>query len=101
MRVIVFFDLPSVTDEDKREYRHFQKMLIKNGFIMQQESVYSKLALNSTVAASIKDTVRKNKPKMGIVEMLCITEQQYSKIEYILGEGDSKVEDSTDRLLIL
>ena len=53
MRVIVFFDLPTETAEDKKEYRNFRKFLIKKGFLMLQESVYCKLALNMTVADSI------------------------------------------------
>ena len=53
MRVIVFFDLPTETPDDKREYRNFRKFLIKKGFLMMQESVYCKLALNATVAESI------------------------------------------------
>ena len=40
MRMIVFFDLPAITVEEKRHYRQFRKLLIKNGFVMLQESVY-------------------------------------------------------------
>ncbi len=43
MRMLVFFDLPTLTKEDKRNYRQFRKLLIKNGFIMLQESVYCKM----------------------------------------------------------
>ena len=50
MRVIVFFDLPVETSADRREYAHFRKHLVKNGFLMIQESVYSKLALNMSAA---------------------------------------------------
>ena len=41
MRMLVFFDLPTETAEDRRNYNRFRKYLIKNGFIMMQESVYS------------------------------------------------------------
>lgn len=41
MRVLVFFDLPTLTLEDKREYRRFRKYLIETGFIMLQKSVWS------------------------------------------------------------
>ena len=34
MRVFVFFDLPTLTSENKREYVRFRKFLIKNGFLM-------------------------------------------------------------------
>ena len=47
MRAIVFFDLPNVYTKDKRAYLLFRKYLINEGFIMLQESVYSKLILNS------------------------------------------------------
>ena len=52
MRLLVFFDLPTITSLDKKEYRQFRKFLIKDGFIMMQESVYSKLALNQSVLNS-------------------------------------------------
>ena len=32
MRIVVMFDLPVLTLEDKRNYRNFRKTLIKNGF---------------------------------------------------------------------
>ena len=42
---------------------------------MQQESIYSKLALNTSIAQRIEDNVRKNKPPEGLVQMLTITEK--------------------------
>ena len=39
MRVIVFFDLPTLTSKERREYRRFRKFLINEGFIMMQESM--------------------------------------------------------------
>ena len=62
MRIIVMFDLPVVSISDRREYNKFRKYLIKNGFFMMQESVYCKLAQNSTAADLIIDNIRKNKP---------------------------------------
>lgn len=55
MRVIVFFDLPVKTKKDRREYSNFRKYLVKSGFMMMQESVYSKLALNQNVANAFKN----------------------------------------------
>ena len=86
MRIIVMFDLPVVYISDRREYNKFRKYLIKNGFFMMQESVYCKLAQNSTAADLIIDNIRKNKPLSGLVQALKITEKQFSKIDYIVGE---------------
>lgn len=101
MRVIVLFDLPSVTNNDKREYRKFRKFLIRNGFIMLQESVYIKLVLNFTAANAIMRNVRKNKPASGLVQMITITEKQFSKMEYIVGVFKSDTLSSDERLTIL
>ncbi len=101
MRVIVFFDLPTLTLQDKREYSKFRKYLVKSGFIMLQESVYCKLALNSTVSDAIMQGIRNNKPLNGIVQMLVLTEKQFSKMEMITGDYKSNVLDTSERLVIL
>ena len=101
MRVLVLFDLPVETLEDKKEYRRFRRFLIKKGFVMLQESVYSKIALNQTNVDSIRDAVKQNKPKSGLVSMLAITEKQFQSMECIVGEYKSEVIDSDERLLVL
>ncbi len=101
MRVFVFFDLPVLTDANKREYRKFRKYLIKSGFLMVQESVYCKLAQNSSVATTINDGIKRNKPSEGLVQMLVITEKQYAKMEFVIGERKDNIIDSDDRLVII
>ena len=34
MRIMVFFDLPTITPANRKDYANFRKYLIKNGFIM-------------------------------------------------------------------
>ena len=101
MRMLVFFDLPTETNEDKRNYRAFRKLLIKSGFLMMQESVYCKLVLNASVEASVLSLIHKNKPPHGIVQLLTITEKQFAKIEYITGDSESEILDSDERVVIL
>lgn len=101
MRIIVFFDLPTETNEDKRNYRKFRKALIKDGFIMMQESVYTKLMTTPSVENSVKNMIHKNKPEKGIVQTLTVTEKQFSKMEFVVGEYKSDVIDSEERVVIL
>ena len=101
MRIIVMFDLPVETLENKRDYRKFRKFLIKKGFLMMQESIYCKLALNQTMAGLIANAVKENKPPEGLVQMMLITEKQYARMEYVVGECQSQVIDSDDRVVIL
>ena len=99
MRLMVFFDLPMLTDKDRREYNRFHKFLLKNGFIMMQKSVYTKLVINNVTSNAVKQRVRNNLPPDGTVELLEITENQFSKIEYLVGEEQQLTIDTMDRLV--
>jgi CRISPR-associated protein Cas2 len=101
MRVLVFFDLPTETLENKREYRRFRKTLIKNGFLMMQESVYCRMLLTPGAGRAVLEIIRKNRPTEGIVQIMTVTEKQFAGMEYITGENHSEVIDSDERLIIL
>ena len=101
MRILVFFDLPVLTLENRRAYSKFRKHLLKSGFMMLQESVYCKLALNGSVANAIIENVHKNKPEQGLVQLLMVTEKQYAKMDIIVGDVKNEVLDSDERLVVL
>lgn len=101
MRILVLFDLPVETAGQRHAYTVFHRFLVRSGFIMQQKSVYSKLALNTTAAMAIMGSVRANKPEEGLIQMLTITEKQYARMELVLGSVSSELIDSTDRLVVL
>lgn len=101
MRIVVFFDLPVITASQRKTYRTFRKYLVKNGFLMMQESVYCKLAQNSSVGETIIENIRKNRPSEGFVQVLKVTEKQYGKMEYIVGESSNEVLNTDQRLVIL
>ena len=99
MRMIVFFDLPAITVEEKRYYRQFRKLLIKNGFVMLQESVYCKMITSPSVENSVKLLIHKNKPPQGLVQILTVTEKQFVKMDYVVGEYTRDVIASEERVV--
>ena len=101
MRVLVLFDLPVLTELNRRDYRMFHKFLITSGFMMVQESVYCKLVQNSSAADIMVDNIKKNKPHEGLVQVLRVTEKQYNKMDFIVGEKTGDVLTTTERLVIL
>lgn len=101
MRMFIFFDLPVITTENRRNYARFRKFLIKNGFIMMQESVYCKMVINQTVANTVMSNIKSNKPPDGLVQVLNVTEKQFEKMEFITGSFKSDIVDSDERLVIL
>jgi CRISPR-associated protein Cas2 len=101
MRLIVFFDLPMQTNKDLTEYRNFRTFLIKNGFIMLQKSVYSRLVLTPSSADLVKKQINKNLPKNGLIQLMQVTEKQYASMEYLIGKGSSNVINSNERIIEL
>lgn len=102
MRIMVFFDLPMETSKERREYSRFRRFLIKEGFFMEQKSVYTKLVANANVANRDIYAIRENKPKSkGYVQVLSVTETQYLKMETIVGSSSSNKIDTLDKVIII
>lgn len=96
MRLLVFFDLPVETATQRRNYRLFRKHLIKEGYLMLQESVYAKLVTNDGAAGAAVMRLRKHRPPEGLVQVLKVTEKQFATIDYIV--GDRKAYDEVDTM---
>lgn len=101
MRIIVMFDLPVETASQRKAYRTFRKYLIKQGFMMMQESNYCKMVPNSSAGDAVVTSLQSNKPPEGSVQVLRITEKQFSKMEYLVGEAKHNVINDDRRLVIL
>lgn len=101
MRTMLFFDLPMVSKSELREYRHFIKFIKSKGFIMMQESVYTKLSLNESVVESTLKEIRAKLPKDGIVSVLTITEKQFPSIKHLIGEVNVDVIINEEKVIKL
>ncbi len=102
MRLIVFFDLPVASPVQRRRYAQFRKFLIKEGFLMVQQSVYSKLVVNDAAASGAIARVRKQRPSEGLIQILKVTEKQYSTMIYITGNEPLHDEaDSMEEFMVL
>ena len=66
---------------------------------MMQKSVYSKLVINNVTSDAVKKKVAENLPPAGVVELLEVTENQFSRINYLVGEKQTLVEESMERLI--
>lgn len=50
MRLMIMFDLPVLTSENRRNYRKFRKALINEGFLMMQYSIYVRVCSNKKIS---------------------------------------------------
>lgn len=101
MRMILMFDMPTETVEERKAYRKFRKFLLSEGFIMHQFSIYSKLLLNNSANKAMIDRLQANNSKKGNITLLTVTEKQFARMIYLNGERDMSVANSDKRLVFL
>lgn len=101
MRVIIFFDLPVKTVRERKNYALFRKNLIREGFLMIQESVYVRIAVNRESAEFLENRVASFAPEEGLVQSLIVTERQYSSIRFLAGCSSKDVRNANDRTVII
>ena len=102
MRLLVFFDLPVETATQRRNYRLVRKHLVKEGYLMLQESVYAKLVTNDGAAGAAVMRLRKHRPPEGLVQVLKVTEKQFATMDYIVGNRRAYDEvDTMEEFVIL
>jgi len=86
MWVLVFFDLPTETKKDKKDYAQFRGNLRKDGFTMFQFSIYVRHCASMENAEVHIKRVKSFLPKFGHVGILCITDKQFGNIELFYGQ---------------
>ena len=63
MRIIVLYDLPTLTKKNRKDFHTFHKYLLRNGYYMLQFSVYVKLCHTFDYAQESAQKLEKNCPK--------------------------------------
>ena len=99
MWIFVFFDLPTKTKKERKKYTEFRRFLLKDGFIMMQFSVYSRICKGEDSVATHKKRVKEHLPPKGHIRMLSITDLQYSKMETLV--GTKKEEEKLEKKQLL
>jgi CRISPR-associated protein Cas2 len=85
MWVIVYFDLPTETKQDRKLYTVFRKNLISAGFTMFQYSIYTRHCLSREYADRYIQGVKKILPPKGHIVISCITDKQFGMMEVYHG----------------
>ncbi len=86
MRVMVLFDLPSVSKVEKRNYVRFRKRIMEDGFMMLQFSIYVRYCRNPQDAKKHIQRIESFAPRDGNIRILCITEHQFEEMILLVGE---------------
>lgn len=101
MRLIVFFDLPVTSVAKKRAYTLFRRFLLKDGYVMLQWSVYTRIVNGRTAADKHLKRLEQNLPKEGSIRCLEVTEKQFTHMKLLLGEADFQEKRVTADQMVL
>ncbi len=101
MRTLLFFDLPSITLKEKKHYRDFVKYLKALGFYRLQESVFCKMDIDKQAMDSSIKRIESKLPPEGSVIALSVTEKQFSTMKILLGDIETDVINSDERVIML
>lgn len=86
MRVIVFFDLPVTTKEERRLATRFRQFLLDDGYHMLQYSVYARPSGSVENAETHFMRLARQAPKNGSIRCMIVTEKQYAGMRLIAGK---------------
>ena len=84
MRLLVMFDLPTKTKRDKDRYIKFKRFLEDDGYMREQNSIYSWSLLSRSSAAAHRGRLRDYIPPSGSVVAIELTEKQYVDREILV-----------------
>ena len=98
MWVLVFFDLPTDTKKDKKNYALFRKNLQRDGFTMFQMSIYVRHCASMENAEVHIKRVNSFLPEYGHVAIMCITDKQFGNIKLFFGKKPIQPNSAGQRL---
>lgn len=96
MRLMVFFDLPVTTLEQRKQATKFRNYLIKDGYYMLQFSVYSRICNTIESAKLHEERLKLNLPPNGSVRSMIITEKQYASMNILSGKRKRKEKNAIE-----
>ena len=98
MWILVFFDMPSETKRDKRNYRQFVDRLEKNGFNRFQWSIFLRhCPSRENMMVHIK-RVKSFLPPKGHIAILHITDKQFGMMELFIAQKKEELPEISQQL---
>jgi CRISPR-associated protein Cas2 len=96
--IFIFFDLPTDTKQDRKNYTKFRKGMLKDGFSMFQFSIYIRHCASRENAMVHVNRVKRILPSKGYIGILQITDKQFGNMELFFGKNSKPSPDTPVQL---
>lgn len=100
MWLVVMFDLPVGTQAERRAATRYRNLLLDEGFVMKQWSVYLRYFDTRAKAEAAAERLGKQAPPMGSVSMMFLTDKQYGMTRNYEGPMPKPTEKKPDQLAL-
>ncbi|MFN8322948.1 MAG: CRISPR-associated endonuclease Cas2 [Chitinophagales bacterium] len=89
MWILVFFDLPTETKQDRKNYTKFRDKMMDDGFTMFQYSIYVRHCASRENMEVHQKRIKNILPPKGKVVMMNITDKQFGMMEIFDGQAEA------------
>lgn len=100
MWMMVMFDLPTSTQEERKKYCDFRNTLLDNGFEMSQYSVYFRFVGAREKCERYIRIIKANSPPSGSISILFFTDKQFGEIINIIKKDFSRMPKAPEQLTL-
>jgi len=98
MWIFIFFDLPTETKKDTRNYRQFVKNIEADGFSRFQWSIFLRHCPSRENAEVHIKRTKANLPPKGHIGILCVTDKQFGQMEVFFSAKKEQLPIPTQQL---
>ncbi|TAN18590.1 MAG: CRISPR-associated endonuclease Cas2 [Chitinophagaceae bacterium] len=98
MWVLVFFDLPTETKKDRKNYAVFRKRIMSDGFQMFQFSMYIRHCSSRENMNVHIQRVKNILPPKGHIGIMGVTDKQFGMMEIYRGKEEAKASPTVQQL---
>lgn len=100
MWIMVLFDLPVKTKSQRKAANKYRRFLQGNGFAMLQLSVYIRWCITPKSTDAVITTVRDRIPPEGLVRIIRLTDEQWSKTIAFFGKKEVEAGTKPSQLVL-
>lgn len=100
MWILVMFDLPTDTKQQRKDAGGFRNFLLDEGFERSQFSVYARFVNGKEAFSTRVNRIERNLPEAGDVQILNFTDRQYRDIVHFSDQGRRKARENPQQLVM-
>ncbi len=99
--MLLSFDLPRDTKEERKQANEYRKRLVELGFSMKQYSLYEREVQSNTTRNRLIEILKKEIPDSGLITLYLLPDEVNNKQITILGKDAPKITVGAPHLIVL